>query len=185
MRFRANTTDGRCLDHFSGVNTIARLAKTCTLRLMVDKPAVATLPCELSQGNVFDEFLMEGTAAEKIIIYLELTPGRDAALKTECQGSEGMASSSPVVAYDIPVGIIPRKLLMAAFIYQFSRDHKEEEDKQSLQFYSNRIKFNGEMNLKTETDLVCVTTHFKELGNPPRVGRLPKIYSQERDHKIP
>lgn len=26
---------------------------------------------------------------------------------------------------------------------------------------------NGEMNLKIETDLVSVTTHFKELGNPP------------------
>lgn len=24
----------------------------------------------------------------------------------------------------------------------------------------------GEMNLKIETDLVCVTTHFKDLGNP-------------------
>ncbi len=26
---------------------------------------------------------------------------------------------------------------------------------------------NGEMNLKIDTDLVSVTTHFKELGNPP------------------
>lgn len=26
---------------------------------------------------------------------------------------------------------------------------------------------NGEMNLKIETDLVSVTTHFKDLGNPP------------------
>ncbi|KAG1934337.1 checkpoint protein HUS1 [Pimephales promelas] len=26
---------------------------------------------------------------------------------------------------------------------------------------------NGEMNLKIETELVSVTTHFKELGNPP------------------
>lgn len=25
---------------------------------------------------------------------------------------------------------------------------------------------NGELNLKIETDLVCVTTHFKDLGNP-------------------
>ncbi|XP_009984386.1 PREDICTED: checkpoint protein HUS1-like, partial [Tauraco erythrolophus] len=25
----------------------------------------------------------------------------------------------------------------------------------------------GEMNLKIETDLVSVTTHFKDLGNPP------------------
>ena len=26
---------------------------------------------------------------------------------------------------------------------------------------------NGEMNLKIETDLVSVTTRFKDLGNPP------------------
>lgn len=26
---------------------------------------------------------------------------------------------------------------------------------------------NGQMNLKIETDLVSVTTHFKDLGNPP------------------
>lgn len=26
---------------------------------------------------------------------------------------------------------------------------------------------NGELNLKIETELVCVTTHFKDLGNPP------------------
>lgn len=25
----------------------------------------------------------------------------------------------------------------------------------------------GELNLKIETELVCVTTHFKDLGNPP------------------
>lgn len=26
---------------------------------------------------------------------------------------------------------------------------------------------NGELNLKIETELVCITTHFKDLGNPP------------------
>lgn len=30
----------------------------------------------------------------------------------------------------------------------------------------------GEMNLKIETDLVSVTTHFKDLGNPPW-GKFP------------
>lgn len=29
---------------------------------------------------------------------------------------------------------------------------------------------NGELNLKIETEIVCVTTHFKDLGNPP-VGK--------------
>lgn len=31
---------------------------------------------------------------------------------------------------------------------------------------------NGELNLKIETELVCITTHFKDLGNPP-LGKLP------------
>ena len=31
---------------------------------------------------------------------------------------------------------------------------------------------NGELNLKIETELVCVTTHFKDLGNPP-LGKFP------------
>lgn len=30
----------------------------------------------------------------------------------------------------------------------------------------------GEMNLKIETELVSVTTHFKDLGNPPW-GKFP------------
>lgn len=32
----------------------------------------------------------------------------------------------------------------------------------------------GEMNLKIETDLVSVTTHFKDLGNPPW-GKFPSL----------
>lgn len=31
---------------------------------------------------------------------------------------------------------------------------------------------NGELNLKIETELVCITTHFKDLGNPP-LGKFP------------
>lgn len=34
-------------------------------------------------------------------------------------------------------------------------------------FQVMEANLNGEMNLKIETDLVSVTTHFKELGNPP------------------
>lgn len=34
----------------------------------------------------------------------------------------------------------------------------------------------GEMNLKIETDLVSVTTHFKDLGNPAW-GKLPCVAS--------
>ncbi|XP_055277026.1 checkpoint protein HUS1 isoform X3 [Moschus berezovskii] len=37
---------------------------------------------------------------------------------------------------------------------------------------------NGELNLKIETELVCVTTHFKDLGNPPLAS---KNASQDRN----
>ena len=33
----------------------------------------------------------------------------------------------------------------------------------------------GEMNLKIETDLVSVTTHFKDLGNPPWGKRAVRV----------
>lgn len=38
--------------------------------------------------------------------------------------------------------------------------------KVDLWYQVMEANLNGEMNLKIETDLVSVTTHFKELGNP-------------------
>lgn len=48
---------------------------------------------------------------------------------------------------------------------------------------------NGEMELKIETDLVCITTHFRDLGNPPwgkhftslffRPGQISQIFTNE------
>ncbi|NXY85996.1 HUS1 protein, partial [Alcedo cyanopectus] len=94
MRFRAKIVDVACLNHFSRViNTIAKLAKTCTLRLTVSKlyfilsNKVANggvgMWCELCQENFFDEFQMEGVAVEHNEIYLELIPENlSRALKT-------------------------------------------------------------------------------------------------------
>ncbi|KAJ6662064.1 hypothetical protein lerEdw1_012911 [Lerista edwardsae] len=171
------------------INTIAKLAKACTLRLTTDKlyfilsDKVAnggvSMWCELSQGNFFDEFQMEGVAAENNEIYLELAPENfSRALKTAQNAKAvkvkltnkhcpcltvavelpSLSSSSRIVTHDIPVGVIPRKLWS---------DFREPS---VPDFDVIEANLNGEMNLKIETDLVCVTTHFKDLGNPPLVS---------------
>nr|XP_020666895.1 checkpoint protein HUS1 isoform X2 [Pogona vitticeps] len=189
MRFRAKIVDIGCLNQFTRViNTVAKLAKTCTLRLTVDKlyfilsDKVAnggvSMWCELKQENFFDEFQMEGVAAENNEIYLEVTPENlSRALKTAQNAKAvkikltnkqcpcltvavelpSLSSSSRIVTHDIPVGVIPRKLW---------NDFIEPNVPEFDVIEANK---NGEMNLKIETELVCVTTHFKELGNPPWV----------------
>uniref|UniRef100_A0A2K6LVI9 HUS1 checkpoint clamp component n=1 Tax=Rhinopithecus bieti TaxID=61621 RepID=A0A2K6LVI9_RHIBE len=62
---------------------IAKLAKTCTLRISPDKlnfilcdklaNGGVSMWCELEQENFFNEFQMEGVSAENNEIYLELT----------------------------------------------------------------------------------------------------------------
>ncbi|XP_077667087.1 checkpoint protein HUS1 isoform X2 [Eretmochelys imbricata] len=202
MRFRAKIVDVACLNHFTRViNTIAKLAKTCTLRLTVDKlyfiltDKVAnggvSMWCELSQGNFFDEFQMEGVAAEHNEIYLELTPENlSRALKTAQNAKTvkikltnkhcpcltvavelpSLSTSSRIVTHDIPVGVIPRRLW---------NDFREPS---VPDFDVLEANLNGEMNLKIETDLVSVTTHFKGLGNPPWVSENGSQSStQDRD----
>uniref|UniRef100_A0A8D0EJQ6 Checkpoint protein n=1 Tax=Strix occidentalis caurina TaxID=311401 RepID=A0A8D0EJQ6_STROC len=212
MRFRAKIVDLACLNHFSRViNTIAKLAKTCTLRLTVSKlyfilsDKVAnggvSMWCELCQGNFFDEFQMEGVAAEHNEIYLELVPENLArALKTAQSAKAvkikltnkhcpclrvavelpSLSSSSRIVTHDIPVGVIPRRLWndfrepsvpdfdVSIYLPVLKTMKSVVERMKNL---SNSIvieaNLNGEMNLKIETDLVSVTTHFKDLGNPP------------------
>ncbi|XP_033026344.1 checkpoint protein HUS1 isoform X1 [Lacerta agilis] len=224
MRFRAKISDVGCLAHFSrAVSTVAKLAKACALRLTCDqlifiagaRGAVggARLWCEVRQGKVFDEFQMEGVAAEKNEIYLEVTPENlSRALKTAQNAKAvkikltnkhcpcltvavelpSLSSTSRVVTHDIPVGIIPRKLWndfrepsvpdfdVSIYLPALKTMKSVVERMKNL---CNSIvieaNLNGEMNLKIETDLVCVTTHFKELGNPPWVGS--QNSSQERD----
>ncbi|KAM9163397.1 checkpoint protein HUS1 isoform X2 [Mauremys mutica] len=207
MRFRAKIVDVACLNHFTRViNTIAKLAKTCTLRLTVDKlyfiltDKVAnggvSMWCELSQ--------MEGVAAEHNEIYLELTPENlSRALKTAQNAKTvkikltnkhcpcltvavelpSLSSSSRIVTHDIPVGVIPRRLWndfrepsvpdfdVSIYLPVLKTMKSVVERMKNL---SNCIvleaNLNGEMNLKIETDLVSVTTHFKGLGNPPWVS---------------
>ncbi|XP_025919728.1 checkpoint protein HUS1 isoform X1 [Apteryx rowi] len=203
--------DQRQLQRPGVVNTVARLAKTCTLRLTADKlyfilsDKVAnggvSVWCELCQGNFFDEFQMEGVAAEHNEIYLELVPENlSRALKTAQNAKTvkikltnkhcpcltvavelpSLSSSSRIVTHDIPVGVIPRRLWndfrepgvpdfdVSIYLPVLKTMKSVVERMKNL---SNCIvieaNLSGEMNLKIETDLVSVTTHFKDLGNPP------------------
>ncbi|XP_035584524.1 checkpoint protein HUS1-like [Zalophus californianus] len=83
MKFRAKIMDAACLNHFTWVSAmIAKLAKTCTLRIspqklnfiLSDKVANGgvSMWCELEQENFFSEFQVEGVSAENKAISLEL-----------------------------------------------------------------------------------------------------------------
>ncbi|XP_021241158.1 checkpoint protein HUS1 isoform X2 [Numida meleagris] len=176
MRFRAKIVDLACLNHFSRViNTIAKLAKTCTLRLTVNKlyfilsDRVAnggvSMWCELCQGNFFDEFQMEGVAADHNEIYLELMPENlSRALKT-AQSAKAVKikltnKHSPClkVAVELVSIYLPALKTMKSIV---------ERMKNLSNCIVIEANLSGEMNLKIETDVVSVTTHFKDLGNPP------------------
>lgn len=227
MRFRSKIVDVSCLNHFTRVvNTIAKLTKSCTLRLTIcklyfiltDKVANGgvSMWCELSQGNFFDEFQMEGVSAEHNDIYLELTPENLArALKTAQNAKAvkikltnkhcpcltvavelpSLSSSSRIVTHDIPVGVIPRRLwhdfrepsvpdFDVSIYLPVLKTMKNivERMKNLSNFVVIEANRNGEMNLKIETDLVSVTTNFKDLGNPPWVSDdTSQASTQDRD----
>ncbi|MBN3305010.1 checkpoint protein HUS1 [Amia ocellicauda] len=212
MKFRAKMVDVSCLNHFTCVvNTISKLTKTCMLRLtaghlyfmLSDKVANGGVGmwCELSQGNFFDEFQLEGVSAEANEIYLELVPENlFRALKTAYNARSlkikltkkhcpcitvavelpSLSSVNRIVTHDIPVQVIPRRLWQDfkepsvpdfdVSIYLPSlkiMKNVVDRMKNLSNFLVLEANQNGEMNLKIETDLVSVTTHFKGLGNPP------------------
>ncbi|XP_009977005.1 PREDICTED: checkpoint protein HUS1-like, partial [Tauraco erythrolophus] len=94
-------------------------------------PVASGTAVRLSRGNFFDEFQMEGVAAEHNEIYLELVPENlSRALKTAQSAKAvkikltnkhcpclrvavelpSLSSSNRIVTHDIPVGVIPRRL---------------------------------------------------------------------------
>uniref|UniRef100_A0A3B3RAJ3 Checkpoint protein n=1 Tax=Paramormyrops kingsleyae TaxID=1676925 RepID=A0A3B3RAJ3_9TELE len=91
-----------------------------------------------------------------------------------------LSSVSRVVTHDIPVDVIPRKLW-----HDFREPTVPDFDvsiylpplktmKNVIDRMKNLSNFlvleanrSGQMNLKIETDLVSVSTHFRDLGNPP------------------
>ncbi|XP_069870645.1 checkpoint protein HUS1 isoform X2 [Dipodomys merriami] len=91
-----------------------------------------------------------------------------------------VSSSNRIVTHDIPINIIPRKLWKdlqeplvpdsdVSIYLPVLKTMKNIVEK--MKNISNHLvieaNLNGELNLKIETELVCVTTHFKGLGNPP------------------
>ncbi|XP_028288990.1 checkpoint protein HUS1 [Parambassis ranga] len=91
-----------------------------------------------------------------------------------------LSSINRVVTHDVPVDVIPQRLW-----HEFKEPDMPDFDvsiylpplktmknvvdrmKNLSNFLVIEANLNGEMNLKIETDLVSVTTHFKDLGNPP------------------
>lgn len=85
MRFRGKLVDTACIQHFSRVlGTIAKLCKTCVLRITADKLYFILLEkvvsggthtwCEVTQSHFFDEFMLDGLSKEDNEIFLELVP---------------------------------------------------------------------------------------------------------------
>ncbi|KAM6953285.1 checkpoint protein HUS1 isoform 1-T2 [Aplochiton taeniatus] len=105
-----------------------------------------------------------------------------------------LSTVSRVVMHDIPVAIIPRRLWS-----DFKEPNMPDFDvsiylpplkimknvvdrmKNLSNFLVIEANLNGEMNLKIETDLVSVTTHFKDLGNPPWGDEGSQRQAQGRD----
>ncbi|XP_027026052.1 checkpoint protein HUS1 isoform X3 [Tachysurus fulvidraco] len=103
-----------------------------------------------------------------------------------------LSSISRIVTHDIPVDVIPRRLW-----HDFKEPSMPDFDVsiylpplKTMKSVVDRMKnlsnylvveanLSGEMNLKIETDLVSVTTHFKDLGNPP--WGASQSQSQSRD----
>ncbi|XP_040602608.1 checkpoint protein HUS1 isoform X3 [Mesocricetus auratus] len=194
MKFRAKIVDLACLNHFTRVsNMIAKLAKTCTLRISPEKlnfilsdklaSGGVSMWCELEQENIFSEFQMEGVSAENNAIYLELTSENlSRALKT-AQNARALKikltnKQFPCLTVSVEL-VIPRRLWKdlqepsvpnsdVSIYLPALKTMKSVVEK--MKNISNQLvieaNLNGELNLKIETELVCVTTHFKDLGNP-------------------
>ncbi|XP_008586030.1 PREDICTED: checkpoint protein HUS1 [Galeopterus variegatus] len=176
MKFRAKIVDAACLNHFTRVsNMIAKLAKTCTLRISPDKlnfilsdklaSGGASMWCELEQENFFSEFQMEGVSAENNEIYLELTSENlSRALKT---AQNARALKIKLTNKHFPCLTVSVELVSIYLPVLKTMKSVVEKMKNISNHLVIEANLNGELNLKIETELVCVTTHFKDLGNPP------------------
>uniref|UniRef100_A0A673AMQ2 Checkpoint protein n=1 Tax=Sphaeramia orbicularis TaxID=375764 RepID=A0A673AMQ2_9TELE len=91
-----------------------------------------------------------------------------------------LSSVSRVVTHDVPVDVIPRRLWnefkepdMPDFDVSIylpplkTMKNVVDRMKNLSNFLVMEANLSGEMNLKIDTDLVSVTTHFRDLGNPP------------------
>ncbi|XP_073405947.1 checkpoint protein HUS1 isoform X3 [Dendrobates tinctorius] len=194
MRFRCKIVDVSCLNHFTRVvNTITKLTKSCTLRLaasnlyfiLTDKVANGgvSMWCELCQANFFDEYQMEGVSAEQNEIFLELIPENlSRALKTAQNAKTVKIKLTNKHCPCITVSVELVSIYLPAIKTMKSVVERMKNLSNFIVIEANR---NGEINLKIETDLVSVSTHFKDLGNPPWVSdESSQSNTQERDRDI-
>ncbi|XP_074197178.1 checkpoint protein HUS1 isoform X4 [Rhinolophus sinicus] len=176
MKFRAKIVDAACLNHFTRVSSmVAKLAKACTLRIsprrlnfiLADKVANGgvSMWCELEQENFFNEFQMEGVSAENNAIYLELTSENlSRALKTAQNARTLKIKLTNKHFPCLTVSIELVSIYLPVLKTMKSVVERMKNISNHLIIEANR---NGDLNLKIESELVCVTTHFKDLGNPP------------------
>uniref|UniRef100_A0A671WV98 Checkpoint protein n=1 Tax=Sparus aurata TaxID=8175 RepID=A0A671WV98_SPAAU len=179
------------------VTTISKLTKICVLRLTPDNlffvlsgkvaNGGVSMWCELSQANFFDEYQMEGVSSEDNEICLEVTPENlSRALKTV---QNAKAVKLKLTKKHCPCLTIAAELVRLTWsqtvlfiLHLLTRVSSQvsiylpplktmknvvDRMKNLSNFLVMEANLNGEMNLKIETDLVSVTTHFKDLGNPP------------------
>ncbi|KAM4718574.1 checkpoint protein HUS1 isoform 2-T2 [Anableps anableps] len=109
-----------------------------------------------------------------------------------------LSSLGRVVTHDVPVDVIPRRLwqeFQEPSVPDFDvsvylpplKTMKSVVDrmKNLSNFLVIEANLNGEMNLKIQTHLVSVTTHFKDLGSPPWGRNICKHLQLFVPHFIP
>ncbi|XP_075683132.1 checkpoint protein HUS1 isoform X3 [Rhinoderma darwinii] len=116
--------------------------------------------------------------------------GEKVAVTTEMPS---ISSTSRIVTHDIPVSVIPRRLwndfgeptvpdFDVSIYLPAIKTMRSVLERMKNVIEANR---NGEINLKIETDLVFVSTHFRDLGNPPWVSdESSQSNTPERDPDI-
>ncbi|CAO2640623.1 Checkpoint protein HUS1 [Lemmus lemmus] len=119
------------------------------------------------------------TAQNARALKIKLTNKHFPCLTVSVELQLSSSSSSRIVTHDIPIKVIPRRLwkdLQEPSVPDFDvsiylpalKTMKSVVEK--MKNISNHLvieaNLNGDLNLKIETELVCVTTHFKDLGNP-------------------
>ncbi|XP_059585331.1 checkpoint protein HUS1 [Alligator mississippiensis] len=139
--------------------------------------------CKLSRENFFDEFQMAGVAAEHNEIYLELTPENlSKALKTAQNAKTVKIKLTNKHCPCLTVAVELASIYLPVLNTMKSVVERMKSLGTSIVIEANLSR---EMNLKIETDLVSVTTHFKDLGNPSWVSEGDSQNStQDQDPEI-
>ncbi|XP_066441120.1 checkpoint protein HUS1 isoform X2 [Eleutherodactylus coqui] len=140
------------------------------------------------QNNIYLELVPENlsralkTAQNAKAVKIKLT-NKHCPCLTVAVELPSLSSTSRFVTHDIPVSVIPRRLwndFKEPTVPDFdvsiylppikTMKNVVERMKNLSNFIVIEANRNGEINLKIETDLVSVSTHFKDLGNPPWVS---------------